>query len=179
MDAQMVTAIFTALAAFAALGTAIAAFLQIRMSRQSISVDVLLRLDAHFNSPDMKTIRSNAAAFLLKYQFGQHHVLPIGNRIALESLLDFFEGIASLSLRKGTPDPESVWCFFFPWIERYCWAAERFIKETQKNDPLRWQDLIWLHKQLEKIERKYRPDYKPPDEDQLRRFLKDEAELSV
>jgi len=142
-------------------------------------VDVLLRLDTHFNSPDMKTIRSNAAAFLLKYQFGQHHVLPIGNRIALESLLDFFEGIASLSLRKGTPDPESVWCFFFPWIERYCWAAERFIKETQENDPLRWQDLIRLHKQLEKIERKYRPDYKPPDEDQLRRFLKDEMQLSV
>jgi hypothetical protein len=35
MDAKMVTAIFTALATFAALGTAIAAFLQIRMSNPS------------------------------------------------------------------------------------------------------------------------------------------------
>jgi hypothetical protein len=75
MDAQMVTAIFTALAAFAALGTAIAAFLQIRMSRQSISVDVLLRLDAHFNSPDMKAIRRKAASFLLQ-RFNPHLVLP-------------------------------------------------------------------------------------------------------
>jgi hypothetical protein len=71
------------------------------MSCQSIGVDALLRLDAHFNSPDMKTIRSNAAAFLLKYQFGQHHVLPTGNRIVLESLLDFFEGIALFPSEKA------------------------------------------------------------------------------
>ena len=118
MDAQMVTAIFTALAAFAALGTAIVAFLQIRMSRQSISVDVLLRLDAHFNSPDMKAIRRKAASFLLQ-RFQSHVLLPDDQhkcRVALDDLLDFFEGIAFLSLRKGTPDPESVWCFFFGYI---------------------------------------------------------------
>ena len=75
MDAQMVTAIFTALAAFAALGTAIAAFIQIRMSHQSISVDVMLRLDAHFNNPDMKAIRRKAASFLLWQRFNPHLVL--------------------------------------------------------------------------------------------------------
>ncbi len=135
MDAQMVTAIFTALAAFAALGTAIAAFLQIRMSRQSIGVDVLLRLDAHFNSPDMKAVRRKAASFLLWQRFNPHLVLPDTEnkcRVALDDLLDFFEGIAFLSLRKGTPDPESVWCFFFGYIDYYLHAAKEHIQQAKK-----------------------------------------------
>ncbi len=182
MDAQMVTAIFTALAAFAALGTAIAAFLQIRMSRQSISVDVLLRLDAHFNSPDMKAIRRKAASFLLQ-RFQSHVLLPDDQhkcRVALDDLLDFFEGIAFLSLRKGTPDPESVWCFFFGYIDYYLHAAKEHIQQAKKDDPMQWQELIRFHDQLISIERKHhRKGYEPPDEDQLRRFLEDEMQLSV
>jgi len=96
MDAQMAIAIFTALAAFAALGTAVAAFCQvicqIKMSRQSISVDALLRLDAHFNSPDMKATRKKAASYLLRQRFNPHLALSDENkcRIALDDLLDFF-----------------------------------------------------------------------------------------
>jgi hypothetical protein len=182
MDAQMVTTIFTALAAFAALGTAIAAFLQIRMSRQSISVDALLRLDAHFNSPDMKAVRRKAASFLLQ-RFQSHVLLPDDEHkccVALDDLLDFFEGIAFLSLRKGTPDPESVWCFFFGYIDYYLHAAKEHIQQAKKDDPMQWQELIRFHDQLISIERKHhRKGYEPPDEDQLRRFLEDEAELSV
>jgi len=176
MDAQMVTAIFTALAAFAALGTAIAAFLQIRMSRQSISVDVLLRLDAHFNSPDMKAVRRKAASFLLWQRFNPHLVLPDTQnkcRVALDDLLDFFEGIAFLSLRKGTPDPESVWCFFFGYIDYYLHAAKEHIQQAKKDDPMQWQELIRFHDQLISIERKHhRKGYEPPDEDQFAASLK-------
>ena len=60
MDAQMAIAIFTALAAFAALRT-------VKITRQSISVDALLRLDAYFNSPDMKATRKKAASFCRDY----------------------------------------------------------------------------------------------------------------
>jgi len=136
----MAIAIFTALAAFAALGTAVAAFRQVKMSRQSISVDALLRLDAHFNSPAMKDTRRKAASFLLWQRFNSHVALPDTQnkcRIALEDLLDFFEGIAFLSTKKGTPDPESVWCFFFHWIDHYYWAAKDYIEQAQKTDPLR------------------------------------------
>ena len=181
MDAQMAIAIFTALATFAALGTAVAAFCQIKMSRQSISVDALLRLDAHFNSPDMKATRKKAASYLLRQRFNPHSALSDENkcRIALDDLLDFFEGIAFLSMRKGTPDPESVWCFFFHWIDHYYWAAKDYIEQAQKTDPLRWRDFVDFRKHLVSIENKHRKKYEPPDKDQLRRFLEDEAKLSM
>jgi hypothetical protein len=177
------TAIFTAVAALASQQAAKAAAEQVELSRQSISVDTLLRLDTHFNSPDMKAIRRKAASFLLWQRFNPHLVLPDTQnkcRIALDDLLDFFEGIAFLSLRKGTPDPESVWCFFFGYIDYYLHAAKEHIQQAKKDDPMQWQELIRFHDQLISIERKHhRKGYEPPNEDQLRRFLEDEAELSV
>jgi hypothetical protein len=153
---------------------------QVELSRQSISVDTLLRLDAHFNSPDMKANRSKAAAYLLKLQFKEQYQLLITQysegacRIALEDLLDFFEGIAFLSRRKDTPDPESVWCFFFYWIDHYYWAAECFIKEVQSQDPTRLQEFVLFREQLEQIERKHHKEYKHPTKEQLRNFLLEE-----
>jgi hypothetical protein len=140
---------------------------QVELSRQSISVDTLLRLDAHFNSPDMKANRGKAAAFLLGSDDDAY-------KIALEELLDFFEGVAFLSMRKGTPDPESVWCFFFYWIDHYYWAAERFIKEVQSQDPTRLQEFVLFREQLEQIECKHRKEYKHPTKEQLRNFLSKE-----
>lgn len=115
---QVISSIASAVAALAAFITAIIMAYQSRLMRQSICVDVLLRLDAHFNSPDMKAVRRKAASFLLQ-RFQSHVLLPDDEHkccVALDDLLDFFEGIAFLSLRKGTPDPESVWCFFFGYI---------------------------------------------------------------
>jgi hypothetical protein len=180
---QVISSIASAVAALAAFITAIIMAYQSRLMRQSIGVDALLRLDTHFNSPDMKDVRRKAASFLLWQRFNPHLVLPDTQnkcRIALDDLLDFFEGIAFLSLRKGTPDPESVWCFFFGYIDYYLHAAKEHIQQAQKDDPMQWQELIRFHDQLISIERKHhRKGYEPPEEDQLRRFLEDEAELSV
>jgi hypothetical protein len=179
---QVISSIASAVAALAAFITAIIMAYQSRLMRQSIGVDVLLRLDAHFNSPDMKAVRRKAASFLLQ-RFQSHVLLPDDEHkccVALDDLLDFFEGIAFLSLQKGTPDPESVWCFFFGYIDYYLHAAKEHIQQAQKDDPMQWQELIRFHDQLISIERKHhRKGYEPPDEDQLRRFLEDEAELSV
>jgi hypothetical protein len=179
---QVISSIASAVAALAAFITAIIMAYQSRLMRQSICVNVLLRLDAHFNGPDMKAIRRKAASFLLQ-RFQSHVLLPDDEhkcRVALDDLLDFFEGIAFLSLRKGTPDPESVWCFFFGYIDYYLHAAKEHIQQAKKDDPMQWQELIRFHDQLISIERKHhRKGYEPPDEDQLRRFLEDEAELSV
>jgi hypothetical protein len=179
---QVISSIASAVAALAAFITAIIMAYQSRLMRQSISVDVLLRLDAHFNSPDMKAIRRKAASFLLQ-RFQSHVLLPDDQhkcRVALDDLLDFFEGIAFLSFRKGTPDPESVWCFFFGYIDYYLHAAKEHIQQAKKDDPMQWQELIRFHDQLISIERKHhRKGYETPDEDQLRRFLEDEMQLSV
>jgi hypothetical protein len=179
---QVISSIASAVAALAAFITAIIMAYQSRLMRQSICVDVLLRLDAHFNSPDMKAIRRKAASFLLQ-RFQSHVLLPDDEhkcRVALDDLSDFFEGIALLSLRKGTPDPESVWCFFFGYIDYYLHAAKEHIQQAKKDDPMQWQELIRFHDQLISIERKHhKKGYEPPDENQLRRFLEDEAELSV
>jgi hypothetical protein len=183
----LLTAICTAMAASSSQQAAEAAAEQskrtaeqVELSRQSISVDILLRLDAHFNSPDMKANRSKAAAYLLKLQFKEQYQLLITRysegacRIALEDLLDFFEGIAFLSRRKGTPDPESVWCFFFYWIDHYYWAAKPFIEEVQCQDPTRLQEFVLFREQLKQIERKHHKEYKCPTEEQLRNFLSEE-----
>jgi hypothetical protein len=180
---QVISSIASAVAALAAFITAIIMAYQSRLMRQSIGVDALLRLDTHFNSPDMKDVRRKAASFLLWQRFNPHLVLPDTQnkcRIALDDLLDFFEGIAFLSLRKGTPDPESVWCFFFGYIDYYLHAAKEHIQQAKKDDPMQWQELIRFHDQLISIERKHhKKGYEPPDKDQLRRFLEDEMQLSV
>jgi hypothetical protein len=137
---QVISSIASAVAALAAFITAIIMAYQSRLMRQSIGVDALLRLDTHFNSPDMKDVRRKAASFLLWQRFNPHLVLPDTQnkcRIALDDLLDFFEGIAFLSLRKGTPDPESVWCFFFGYIDYYLHAAKEHLQGLVKHPCLR------------------------------------------
>jgi len=130
----------------------------------------------------MKAARKKATSFLLWQRFNPHLALSDENkcRIVLDDLLDFFEGIAFLSMKKGTPDPESVWCFFFGYIDYYLHAAKGHIQQAQKEDPMQWQELIRFHDRLVCIEQKHhnRKGYEPPDEEQLRRFLEDEAELS-
>ena len=129
MEWQVISSIAAAVAAVSALITAIIMTYQSHLMRLTIRVDALLRLDAHFNSPDMKATRKKAASYLLRQRFKPHLALSDENkcRIALDDLLDFFEGIAFLSMRKGTPDPESVWCFFFGYIDYYLHAAQGYI----------------------------------------------------
>ncbi len=66
MDWQVISSTASAVAAVSALITAILLAWQARLMRQSISVDALLRLDAYFNSPDMRALRRKAAAYLTR-----------------------------------------------------------------------------------------------------------------
>jgi len=183
MDWQVIGSVASAIAAIAALITAVIMAFQIRLIRNSVSIDVLLRLDAHFNSADMRSIRRKAASYLMRRNFNPHLVLPDDEKrcqVALDDLLDFFEGIAYLARKRRTPDAEDVWCFFFHFIEHYWQAAKDYIKQSreQEKDELRWQELEHFRNNLVAIECKHRK-YKVPDNDQLRRFLEDEMKLTV
>ena len=172
--------LFTAIAALAAWKAAKAAAQQVEISRLSASVDALLRLDTHFNNPDMRAIRRKAASYLLHQRFKPCLELPDDEgkcQVALDDLLDFFEGIAFLSLKRKTPDPESVWAFFFSHIDHYYCAAGKRIEQVRKEDKPRWEELVCFHEQLVEIERRHNPSYEEPDPDHLRRFLEAEARL--
>jgi len=181
MDWHAIGLITSVVAALAGWFTAIFMFCQNRLMCQSISVDALLRLDAAFNSADMRSIRRKAAAFLLcrrdKQQLPDH--TQNEGKTALNNLLNFFEGISFLANRKKMLDPEAIWCFFFNSIDHYYCAAKEYIKQEQEKDETLWRELVNLHEQLVKIERRYRPKYKPPEDEQIRQFLEDEKNLNI
>lgn len=182
MDWQVIGSVASAIAAIAALITAVIMAFQIRLIRNSVSIDVLLRLDAHFNSADMRSIRRKAASYLMRRNFNPHLVLPDDEKrcqVALDDLLDFFESLAFLVRKRGTPGLGDIWCFFFGYIDYYCHAAKEYIEQAREEDELQWRELTEFHQQLIAVERRYSRKYESPDDDQLHRFLEDEIGLTI
>jgi len=90
VDINTVVAISGALAAVAALIVALLTSFQLKHSRFALGVDLILKLEAQFDGPEVKGIRSQAASALQSDT----------NAADVEPLLDFFETVGVLVRRR-------------------------------------------------------------------------------
>jgi hypothetical protein len=146
----------------AAVAAALIAAYQVCLSRFSLGVDLTLRLDERFESPEFLK-KKYAAAHAIKEQPGSD----------IEDVLDFFESLGLLT-RRGALDQEFVYSTFFYWLHGYVSKCQDFIAEQRKEYPARYGDLVWLHRKLVAIEERR---YGPIQESEWDGFLDDEESL--
>jgi hypothetical protein len=153
--------------AIGSIGTVLAvsiAVRQIMLSRLTASADLLLRLEDRFDDEGFLECRAAAAKAIKN--------TTKANKGDIEDVFDFFETIGIL-VRKRALDKELVWSSFFYWLHGYYLFGKKFLDEQRKNFPARYDEFVWLHNKLLKIEHSKRPS----PESEWDMFLDEEAGL--
>ena len=122
-----VTAIITAIAA---LRTITALRDQSRLTKATIEVDVLLRLEAGWRSQRMLQTRSAAAKALLAGT----------TDLNIDRLLYFLELIALL-MKRGVLEEETTWHTFYWPMVNYWHAAANHVESVREEGSLTWINL--------------------------------------
>jgi hypothetical protein len=150
--------------------TAVCLIYQIWLSRIALTADVILKLLARFESPEMLIIRREAAkAFLAK----NYRAVPN----PAQDVLNFFETLGFLTNLKAL-DKRIVWNSFFSTIRGYWEAFEVGIKDRQKVDKTAWTETENLYNILNAIQKKKaKTSNVKLEKDELTSFFNREASL--
>jgi hypothetical protein len=176
---QQINAIATVIIAATAVITAIAALRTIaalrdqsRLTKATIEVDVLLRLEATWRSPRMTKTRSAAAQALLA---------GVNGDLNVDGLLYFLELIAML-MKRGVLEEETTWhTFYWPMVNYWQAAATYAARVVQEEGSSTWINLpigVARMRAIEASKSGRRGGAIGPSDDQTQRFLNDEAKLS-
>ncbi len=137
---------YSALAAWSAVVAAMTAVIallqQSKRARFALGIDLLLKLNANWDS--MRPARRAAAKALSEKPSSR-----------IDEVLDFFEMIALL-MHRGAIDETMVWHSFFYWVHRYCVLASDYIATVRRTDATIWEDLGRLHQRLIGVEKRRR-----------------------
>lgn len=153
VDSNSIIAGSGALAAVATLIVAGVNFFQLRHSRFTLGVDIILQLEAAFDSPEMGEARRQAAIALKADP----------NTADIEPVLDFFETIGVL-VRRHAIDKELAWNSFSYWVLRYEALAREQIHARRKaeTDDTYYEEFDFLVKEMRAFETKKRRLKAPP-----------------
>ena len=146
MDLSGAIALVTAIAA---LIVAIVTHGQLKHSRFALGVDLLLKLEAQFDQPEMKAARKSAAKALIP-KLAAHEKLVSAD---LEPVLDFFETLGLL-VSQHAVDEELAWNSFSYWLLRYFDLAHDQIKarRTLESDWTYYENFERFAKRLAEVE---------------------------
>jgi hypothetical protein len=140
----------------------------LRWSRLTTSINLVLDLDDRFNNK-LKSCRKEASAKLLQGD-------PEPDK--LDAILDFLDILGYLT-RMKVVDKDFVWETFQYWIVGYYLNAKNYIDDERGLDATHWEHLVALYEVVQERERKHRPgkdiDWSAAD---LKDFLEGEASLS-
>lgn len=165
------------ISAWAAIITALAAIVallwQNKLARASTNLEFLWRLEDKFNYEErMLRARRDFSASIINNSPSNE----------IEDILDFFETIAILVIRRSL-DKKMVYWYFYYWIIRYWLISEKYvsIKRKQLGDEDLWTGTEILVKRMIKYEAKQRNKSKKkiilPSKQELRRFLVEESQI--
>lgn len=176
IDYNAIIAYATAVIAFfAIIGLVITLKLSLSESKRtrfSLGIDLILRLDTHFNSGEFRRKRNDAATGLLSGRLSTE-----AQRVAIDDVLNFFETVGFLT-RRDVLDAEVAWNHFFYYMHRYMLSAKKYIETCRKEDPTLWEEFIEVYERLKEVEKRERrlsdKDLLLSDEDR-RKFLNSEA----
>ena len=141
MDWNAISAWAALLAALAAI---IALYLQSRLARFAINLDMLWRFESQFRNDERMLKRRRSAAIAL---------LNNENNSDVDEVLNFFEQLGLL-MRKKAIDKEVVWYSFYNCAIGYWTAAKSYILQERSKDITIWIDYNYLYNELLKIEKK-------------------------
>lgn len=167
---------YNVIIAWASVGAVLVALIALiaesKRSRFLAGVEIILKLDKDFYSPYFKEIRKQAA---VAFRSGEYSI----GSYAIDSILNFFEGVAFFT-KRGIVDKETVWYFFFTYLYRFWHFAEEYVIKEREFDPTIWTGCIHLYSQLLKIEKRARQNLGGNIElskEDLEKFLSEELKL--
>ncbi len=137
----------------------IAAFAGVRVSRrgfkeqnksykESLSLELVMKLDDRFLSERFVKIRSDAAQALLAQQSE--------DPVQAEEVFDFFETIGTF-VKRDSLDADLAYNFFFHWINLYWNAGKDYILKKRKGSGALWSDFEFLYSEVLKVEKQKDP----------------------
>lgn len=158
------------IASIAVLITAIALYYQIWRSRFSMNLELVLKREDKFDSPEFRKIRSSASNSIL-------NGTTIEKFKEAEDVFDFFETIGYFVKHKAL-DREIVWHTFYHWVHLYWSAGKEYILifRQKYDDPTYWEDFECLHNTLLKIQESKTRNQEPEilSQEKIIEFLNDE-----
>ncbi len=139
-----------AASALAALVAVVAVYYQGYLTNLTHSIDVVRSYDDRFDSLEFRTNRREVARKILALPGG-----PATVNEEADDLLDFFETIGLLAKRKIV-DTTMVWSLFQYPLHGYWLVARDSIAKRRRDDPTLFEDVVWLHDRVTRIEKRKR-----------------------
>lgn len=121
-----------------------------KRERFALGVDLILRLDSFFNSPEFRKTRNEAAAILLSG--GPQKEIKTA---PLDEVLNFFEMVGVLMLR-GALNDEIAWNVFFSYMHKYKLCAKDYIDAQREKDSTVWEHFVKVYEHLKEAEKRNR-----------------------
>lgn len=134
----------------AALVAVVAVYYQGYLTNLTHSIDVVRSYDDRFDSLEFRTNRRDVARKILALPGGAATV----NEEA-DEILGFFTTIGLLAKRK-TVDTTMVWSLFQYPLHGYWLVAKDSITKRRRVDPTLFEDFVWLHDRVTRIEKRKR-----------------------
>jgi hypothetical protein len=183
-DWNLIAAIASAIAALAAVATAIVAYCQTRqasaiakstagqaleLAKFTAEFLSIQHLDKQWQSQRMIEMRRSAAKALLQSK----------TNVDLDQILDFFEEIARL-VKRGILPTETAWDTYYWPIANYWAVSSVYAQKTHSDEGATWNnlpDMVAAMKEVEAKESKRPINQIAPSEAQTKEFLEDECKL--
>ncbi len=139
-----------AAAILAALVAAVGVYYQGFLTNLTHSIDVVRSYDDRFDSAEFRQTRREVAAKVLTLKGG-----PGAVNEEADDILGFFTTIGLLA-RRRTVDLTMVWSLFVYPLHGYWLVTRNSIARRQQADPTLFDDFVWLHTQVVRIEKRKR-----------------------
>jgi len=169
------TAVGSIVAGFGVIASLMLGIREIKRARFSGAIEILMQLDARFETPEFRAARRRAAEFLIA---GSREDDAHG-RQAIADVLNFFETVAFMH-RNNAIGTDMVWHTFASWLLPYWKAADSYVQRRIHEDPNSYRETANLFDAvltIEKRELRSRSDESVLTKEAVDRFLKSEAEL--
>lgn len=158
----------------AALVAIVALMIEVRLSRKAAQIELARHFDETFRSVEFITIRARASQLLLSG-------IPDSRQTVLDQLFGLFEFLGLLYRERALSD-FVIWHLFATHIRHYVGAAKSYVEALNHQNPSVYQELLRLHKVLQRVERREGGANSPdldPTPDAIRHFLKSEIRAAL
>jgi spore maturation protein CgeB len=115
---------------------------QLEEYRLALAAETALKLEAKFNDPLFKDVRSRAAKALYERQ----------NEVDAEDVFDFFNTVGKF-VQLGALDENIAYSLFFHWINLYWRAGKHHIGAQQTDTSAVWRAFEFLYNRMCEIEK--------------------------
>jgi hypothetical protein len=125
---------------------------EIRWSRSTRHIDLMLKFQERFHANGMILKRNRAAAFLLSQRASAPVHDPAWSQV--DDVVDFFQVVGTL-VKRGHANQDLAYNFFHYWFSHYWLSVRAYVEYVRAKSPVTWAEAQWLYDKLRAYELKH------------------------